>query len=227
VDEGRIEPDAARDATLDRAADPDAGEPRDGSVCDRERPVTKVGCLETPLAPTITVDGVATPVASYTCTGDGIDTMVRLRACISQPSDPCRADDGESFCAVIDIPASVLTSIPPDGTMRLDGTTTFTFLSPFDYEVRPENVVYAAAQSNGVTRVWMEAKCFCTPIPPLTGSQALTGGLTITQATSQRVIGRIVLSANGHISPVNYRERRVDLDAFFDVKLRIAPAAAP
>lgn len=230
ADQGRIEPDATRDAAADHGVDADVAGPSDaadrgdGSVCDVERPVTKVGCLETPLPPMITIDGVATPIAGYACTGDGVDTMVRLRACISPPSNPCLADAGETLCAVIDIPASVLSSFPPDGTMRLDGATTFTFLSPLDTEVRPENVMYTPAQANGVTRVWMEAKCFCTPVPPLTGSQALTGGLTITQATSQRIIGRIALSADGHISPVNHRERRIDLDTFFDVKLRIAPA---
>ena len=203
---------------------PDTGEPTDDSGCDRPPP-TKVGCLETPLPPTITVDGVARPVAAYACSGDGIDTMVRLRACISPPNNPCLDDGGEGFCAVIDIPASVLSSFPPDATMRLDGTTTFTFLSPYDYEVKPENVVYTPAQANGVTKVWMEARCFCAPGPPLTGSQALIGGLMITQATSQRVIGSVTLSADGHISPVTGYRRRIDLDMFFDVKLRIAPAA--
>jgi hypothetical protein len=204
---------------VDGAPRADAGDFADGNVCDIEPPNVKIGCIETPLRPTITVDRVATAVSGYTCRADKAGDLVRIRACISPPSNPCIADAGESFCAVVDISAALLMSFPPDGTLTLDGTTSFAFMSPFDYEVKPENVVYTPNQALGPTRVWMESRCFCTPTYPLTGSQTVRGGLMINAATTERVMGRMMLSATGHISPVNYRQRQIDLDTFFDVAL--------
>ena len=85
--------------------------------------------------------------------------------------------------------------------------------------MKPENVVYTPARTTPVTRVWLESECFCTPTPPLTGSQTLSGALTIIHASTERVGGRVTLSARGHTPPINYVERHVELDAFFEVAL--------
>jgi len=185
-------------------------------VCDG--PTVKSGCVETLLTPLITVDDAAQPVAGYACRADNVDSLVRIRACISPRNNSCIvADAGESFCAVVDIPAAALSSFPPDTSVSLDGTTAFTFSSPFEYKVKPENVVYTPAGVTPVTRVWMESECFCTPIPPLTGSQQVKGALTITDVSDQRVGGRLELSVAGHVSPVNHRVRHIEIAALFEV----------
>jgi hypothetical protein len=146
---------------------------------------------------------------------------------LSPPHDACVTDSSENFCAVVDIPSALLEVFVPDGTLTLDGTTAFTFDSPLDTQVKPENVVYTPAQMNGITRVWLESQCFCSPVPPLAGSQTVRGGLTINVATSQYVAGRIVLTAEGHISPVNYRQRQIALSTFFLVPRVAAGTSAP
>jgi hypothetical protein len=224
------ETDAGSDAPVDGGAFEGApsAEAGDGRVCDREPPVVRVGCQETPTAPTITIDRVATPIDGYRCSAGHADTLVRIRACLSLPRDPCVADAGESLCAVVDIPATALLSFPPDGTMRLDGTSSFVLTRMFPYQVNPENVAYTAAQTNSIRRVWMEARCFCSGIDGRSGTQALVGELMISYATDQRVGGRITLSASGHIAPVNYSERHVELDTFFDVAIdAVAQPEAP
>src|SRR4051812_5830935 len=76
------------DGSSEGAAAPDAPSPRDAG-CDRELTRVKTGCVETEGPPTVVVDGDAGPGTGYTCSTERVDSVVRIRACVSRFENAC------------------------------------------------------------------------------------------------------------------------------------------
>jgi hypothetical protein len=199
----------------------------DSGACEHPSPIDKIGCVETPSRPSLMVNMGSVKNTSYACQADEVDSVVRIRACVSLPANPCTADAGGAYCGVVEIATSELAKTPDNSIFTLDGLSTFTFRSPLDDKVDPANVTYKpiVGLTTKVSRVWMEKQCFCTPLPPLTATQELSGDLRISSAAGGRLKGQLTLAAAGHVPPTNTMDERIELDAYFDVP--VTPSVPP
>jgi len=234
-------PEAAVDAAVE-AGSPEAAIDAPGAdeggidplSCDRDAgivtfregspTITFQGCLRCRGSPAVTVSvlpNVNAPVigVSYVCSATSDVELVRIKACVAVLDNPSTVGDEVTYCAIVDVPPDVLSSLADGSELALDGTTAFAFGSSSDVQVLPENVDYMAAlPTSRARRVWLEKVCFCSA-GGLTGTQELKGRLRISERSAERMVGELKLSASGTISPTTDLPQTVGLLIHFDMPI--------